>query len=143
MPLPFAHETITLYNRKEIKDASGRKVTSWQRTVRTECFWTRRTFRTFINGVVQIGETVKCRIPESPAYVEPWDWETLEDTTDHFTVYAGDIIVHGAVTDEIGAALTETDLRKKYDKQGCIVVTSAKNFCIPGAPLPHYAVEGV
>lgn len=141
--IPFASETVTLYNRREAKDPNGRTIVSWQRTVLTGCSWTRRTVRALDNGNVKIGETLVCKIPESPDYLPPHEWDKLGDPTGKFTLSVGDIIVRGIAPDEIGPALTETALRTKYARQGNMVATSAKERCSPGTNLRHYAVEGV
>ncbi|MEA4899320.1 MAG: hypothetical protein VB065_14050 [Eubacteriales bacterium] len=141
--IPFAGATVTLYNRREGKDANGRTVVTWHRTVQHNCFWTRRTVRAIENGNVKIGEVLVCKIPESPAYLPPDEWATLTDPTGRFTLWAGDIIVLGDVPDEIGPSLTESALRMKYARRGLMVVTSAKDRCISGAGLRHYLAEGV
>ena len=141
--IPFAGETVTLYNRREGKDTNGRTVVTWHRTVIPGCSWTRRTVRMLVNGSVQIGETVVCKIPESPAYLPPDEWATLTDPVERFTLWTGDIIVCSDVPDEIGPALTESALRTKHARRGVMVVTSAKDRCISGAGLQHYLAEGV
>lgn len=141
--IPFASETVTLYNRKEGKDANGRTVVTWHRTVLTGCFWTRRTIRALDNGNVKIGEVLVCKIPESTAYLPPDEWAALADPAGRFTLWMGDIIVYGDVPDEIGPALTETALRAKYARRGVMIVTAAKERCMSGAGLRHYVAEGV
>ena len=141
--LPFAYATVTLYNRIETTDVNGRTKISWKCTVLSGCFWTRKTVRSLVNGVAQLGETLKCRINASPAYADPASWQTLEDRTDRFTLSTGDIIVYGAVQDEIGDNFSESALRQKYARQGCMTVTVAKDFSFQGSPVPHYAAEGV
>lgn len=141
--IPFADKTVTLYNRRDDKDDNGRTIVTWRRTALAGCSWTRRTVRGLDNGTAKIGETLICKIPESPAYLPPDIWAGLEDVEGYFTLWAGDIIVCGEVTDEIGNGLTETALRAKYARRGVMVVTSAKDRCMTGTSLRYYVAEGV
>lgn len=140
--MPFASETVTLYNRREGKDASGRTVVTWHRTELPGCFWTRRMERVREGNTMALTETIVCKIPESQRYLSPADWDAPSNPTDRFTLAPGDIVVRGAVTDEIGTALKATDLIEKHRRGGVMTVASAQDNTRPGFPLGHYLAKG-
>lgn len=52
----------------------------------------------------------------------------------------GDIVVRGAVTDEISSAFTLTDLRAKYSESGTVGSIDKMDTGNPG--IQHYEIEG-
>ena len=140
--IPFANETVTLYNRRRTTGTDGRQVETWVRHVLTGCSWTRTHERTRNDTEVGYSSSVTCRISVSKNYLPPDQWDALDDPADKFTLAAGDVLIYGNVPDEIGAGLSIGDLAKKYSRRGAIVVQSAKDNSRNGI-LPHYVARGV
>jgi hypothetical protein len=140
--IPFASETVTLYNRRKAKDANGRTVVTWHRTVLTGCSWTRRMERVRDGTVMTLAEVTVCKIPEDARYRPPDEWDKIANSADRFTLAPGDIIVRGAAADEIGAAIKATALVDKYRRQGVMTIASAQDNTRPGVPLGHYLARG-
>jgi hypothetical protein len=140
--IPFGTESVTLYNRRETKDANGRTLVTWVRTELTKCSWTRRMERVRDSTTVTTAEMIVCRIPESDAYRKPEVWDALTATTGLFTLAPGDIIVHGTVTDTIGPALTSAALVDKYKRQGVMTVASVADNTRVLFRTGHYVARG-
>jgi len=141
--ITFGSEAVTLYNRRESKDANGRTVVTWQRKELRGCFWTQRLERVRDSNSVVMTEVTVCKIPEDPAYRDPAEWDALADPTGYyFTLAPGDIIVKGVVSDAIGSSLTAAALVDKYKRSGVMTVTSVKNNAGSGYPLRHYLAKG-
>ena len=137
--IPFGTETVTLYNRRETKDANGRTLVSWVRTALTGCSWVRRMERVRDSTTVTMAEMIVCRIPESDAYRAPEAWDALAATTGLFTLAPGNIIVHGTVTDTI---TTSAALVDKYKRQGVMTVQSVADNTRVLLRTGHYVARG-
>ena len=140
--IPFGTEAVTLYNRRETKDANGRTLVSWVRTALSGCSWVRRMERVRDGTAYVQAEMIVCRIPESNAYRTPEAWDALTVTTGLFTLAPGDIIVHGTVTDVIGASLTSAALVDKYKRQGVMTVASVADNTPVLFRTGHYVARG-
>lgn len=140
--IPCGVVTITLYNRRETKDASGRTVVTWYRRSIGGCSWMQKVVRVWNGTAVVLSNAIICRIPEHPAYREPQEWDALGSPSGYFTLAPGDIIVRGQVTDTIGTPLSAAALVEKYKRGGAFVVTAAKNNARPESTLAHYHAEG-
>lgn len=141
--LPFGTETITLYNRRETKDANQRTVVTWHRRVLAGCNWSQRVKHVWNGTAVVLADVTTCKIPERVDYRTPAEWDALASVANVFTLAPGDIIVRGAVTDTIGPTLSAAALIDKHKRSGAMTVTSATNNVRPGLPLGHYRAEGV
>lgn len=138
--IPFGTETITLYNRREVRDAITQRTTvSWVRTALTGCSWARRMERVRDGPTVTSAEVITCRIPESTAYRTPSAWDALTVTTGLFTLAPGDIIVRGTVTDTITASAALVD---KYRRQGVMTVQTTQDNTRPLFRTGHYCARG-
>jgi len=137
--IPFGTETVTLYNRRETKDANGRTLVSWVRTALSGCSWVRRTERVRDGTAVTSTEIIVCRIPESNAYRAPEVWDALTNPIGLFTLAPGDIIVHGTVTDTI---TTSAALVDKYKRQGVMTVASVADNTRVLFRTRHYVARG-
>ena len=140
--IPFAGETVTLYNRRRTTGADGKTAETWVRRVLTDCSWVRTHERVRSETEVGYTSSVTCRIPASSDYLPPDQWDALSDPAGKFTLAAGDVLVFGEVADEVSAALPIGELVKKHERRGAIVVSSAKDNSRNGI-LPHYAARGV
>ena len=140
--IPFAGETVTLYNRRKQVSTDGKTAETWVRRVLTGCSWVRTHERVRSETEVGYTSSVTCRIPASSDYLPPDQWDALSDPSGKFTLAAGDVLVFGAVADEVSAALPIGELVKKHERRGAIVVSSAKDNSRNGI-LPHYAARGV
>ena len=135
--IPLARETVTLYNRRLVAGADGRAREVWRRRVLHGCSWVRAHERVRDDGIVRYAASVVCRIPASST---PGAWDALDAPEGTFTLAAGDILVRGAVEDEITEDFSAAALLKKYERGGAMVVQSAKeNTAIPG--LAHYVAR--
>lgn len=141
--LPFADITITIYNKHSYKDAMNRTQTRYVRRVLNNCFWGKS------EGVAQIGTTTlgsddyQLQIPEDTQYLDYYDWAKLPNDImpDYFTLNTGDIIVKGAVEDEISDTFTTKDLLEKYANNS-MTIKYAYNNAGSGKPLGHYKGVG-
>lgn len=136
---------ITVYNRYE--DAQT-QVVSWHRTTIPNCFWK------YAGDKVTIGQTtletndIICRIPKQGNFLERYEWVQLPNDTmqGYFTLGAGDIIVKGAVTEDIDEYLTghrSSDFVAKYKAlQGCMIVEQVSVNVGMGRGNEHYFVKG-
>ena len=78
--------------------------------------------------------------PADPDYLSPGAWDALDAPEGTFTLAAGDILVYGAVEDEITEDFSAAALLKKYERGGAMVVQSAKeNTALCG--LAHYVAR--
>lgn len=138
--IPLARETVTLYNRRLVAGADGRKREVWRRRVLRGCSWVRAHERVRDDGIVRYAASVVCRIPASLDYLPPGEWDEKGAPEGTFTLAAGDILVCGAVEDEITDGFSAAALLKKYERGGAMVVQSAKeNTAVPG--LAHYVAR--
>lgn len=151
--IPFATETITIYNKVEgIDPIVNKAFTLWRRHVLTGCSW-RRSMQTLQVGTVQItSEDYIVQVPYSEMYVPYAEYGnmTADEQEEHFTGNAGDLIVKGEVTDEIkwtmpdGTAqqgISATELKEKY-KGRILTVKDFQNNALEGFPLKHYQYIG-
>lgn len=136
--------TITVYNKYE--DPATRQI-SWHKSVLHNCFW-KYTGNKIVVGETTIDtDTTLCRIPKHTAFLENYEWNSIQDKSKHFTLSPGDILIKGEVADEINeyaSGCRSSDILTKYKKlQSCMVVhQSAVNTGL-GRGLEHYLVRGV
>lgn len=137
---------LTIYNRHEDKITN---VVKWYRHTVEKCFWKYTGNKVTIGDTVLETNTTICRIPKSENFKEKYEWEELPNDlkAGYFTLGQGDIIVKGAVDEEIDEYVSKkrsTDFLAKYKKlQGCISIeTVAVNTGI-GRNNEHYYVTGV
>lgn len=107
---------VTLYNGYYDPDT---KANLYQRKVILAVMWEDRKYsRVQQSGGRLADYTAMVYIPFSynkPSYLLPKVWLALEDKSDNWTIQEGDLLVKGEVSDELSAAFTPSDLRKKYD----------------------------
>ena len=137
--------TVTIYNRYE--DAQTNLV-SWMRTVVTGCFWKYSGDKVSVGNVVLDTKSVICRIRKNPNFMEKYQWQQLpnDEMPNYFTIGLGDIIVKGAVTDEINeytSGSRSSDLLEKYrNLQGCMEVEDFSINTGIGRNNEHYLTSG-
>lgn len=139
-------QSITVFNKFEHPET---RVITWYKTTLSGCFWK------YTENQITIGETVLesavtlCRVPINEMFKERYEWEQLLPTqrSDYFTFGPGDILVRGAVDDEVNEYVSgqrSSDLLKKYKKlQGCMVVQRCSINTGEGRGNEHYLVKGV
>lgn len=140
--IPFAGETVTLYNRRKTAGTDGKTAETWVRRVLMGCSWVRTHERVRSDTEVGYTSSVTCRIPASGDYLPPDQWDALSDPSDKFTLAAGDVLIHGEVAEEASAELPIAKIVERYKRRGVIVVQSAKDNSRNGV-LPHYVARGV
>jgi len=137
--------TVTIYNK--YTDTSTR-VTSWYKTVVTDCYWHLTGSEITVGQTVLDGKSIICRIPKDSRYLDRSEWVKLTDTEkkDHFTIGHGDIIVLGEcsfVIDEYTAGSRSTDLLSKYTEyEQCLEVNEFADNTGIGRNNEHYKVRG-
>lgn len=140
--IPFAGETVTLYNRRKQVSTDGKMAETWVRRVLTDCSWVRTHERVRNDTEVGYTSSVTCRIPANADYLPPAEWDALSDPSGKFTLAAGDVLIHGEATEEVSAELPISKIVERYKRRGAIVVQSAKDNSRNGV-LPHYVARGV
>lgn len=109
---------ITVYHRVLSVDALGKTVTNWHRMSLENCFYGLKA-RQVINGLQIVSSNVHIvRIPASVV-------------SDGFALGKGDIVVNGAVTDELPSNDSGSALRAKYAGNCFIVGTYRDNRDLP------------
>lgn len=138
-------QDLTIYNRYE--DPTTQLVTWYSHTV-SNCFWK------YLRDVLKVDEVTLetnktiCRIPKDIAFKERHEWINITNDTmgNYWTLGVGDIIVRGAVTDEINEYLSghrSSDLIAKYKElQGCLQIEAVAINIGPGRCNEHYYVSG-
>ena len=140
--IPFGDKTVTLYNRYQHK-IEGKTVTEYVRRAMTGCFWKNERVMTFAENVKLATFKTVCKIPESALYVDPLTWADDDaDRANHFTLALGDVIVLGAVTDEVGESMSITALLAKYKPSGAMTVEVAADNTGSMRALGHYKATG-
>lgn len=109
----FFNDTITIYNHytENYED-------KWNRKILTGCMWRKTKSKSVSDGKINTEYNISITIPYTSGYVEPKEYEKLEDKTNYWTLNADnnlDTIVLGAVEKELTENYTITDLRKDYE----------------------------
>ncbi len=142
--IPFGNTTITIYNKYQAKNASGKLITKWLRTVIPNCF------RGVNNTEIKIGNTTigannsLVKIPLFEEFVSAYDWTNLvnDEYANHFTVSQGDLIVLREVSDEVEPTLgVIDDIEDKYGSLAFYVSNVNLNYGV-GIPLQHIEAVG-
>ena len=126
---PTFKDTVTLYHQtKEVDEVNRRTITKWTRRVFKECFYGTQIAEGLTGTTLAVANGYTVRIPFTDKVME---------------IAPGDIIVKGAVSDEIEdvAGKRATELVAKYKPDAFTVRAVSDNtkiFC--GA---HYKVVGV
>ena len=138
--------TITVYNKYVDPQT---KVVRWYRTVIDGTFWK------YVGDKVTIGQTVLetnniiCRIRKDDRFLEKYQWLQVpnDQMSNYFTLGKGDILVKGAVDDEINeyqSGSRSTDFIAKYKElQGCMSVEEIAINVGAGRCNEHYYVKGI
>ena len=138
--------TITIYNK--YTDPTSR-VTRWYRhTISNQCFWHNVGSKVNIGEVVLDTESITCRIPEQSDFLSAFEWASLpnDEKSNYFTLQQGDIIVDGAVIDDIDEYVSgsrSTDIINKYRLKGCITIKDFSINTMTGMVNPHYHIRGL
>lgn len=137
--------TVTVYNR--YTDAQT-DVTSWFKTVVTDCFWALDGTEVRVGDTILDSKSIICRIPKDARFLEKQDWIKLpnDQMSNYFTLAQGDIIVKGEcdfVIDEYTKGHRSSDLLGKYrEYQACLEITEYSNNTGAGRNNEHYFVRG-
>lgn len=135
----------TIYNRYIV---SG--VEHYQRSVISAVEWENRKAANVIQSGLLAADSAVIYIPFTVGvnYIGPVAWRALSIKAGKWTLTVGDVLVKGAVTDEIhdavvsppNAAFTMTDLKAKYDD--VVVIKSVDKMDYGSYPLQHWKVSG-
>ena len=138
--------TITIYNK--YTDNATQVVKWYRHTVYNQCFWKNVGSKVNIGEVVLDTESITCRIPEQPDFLQAYDWVNLpnDQKSLKFTLQPDDIVVNGEVEDDIDeytSGKRATDLIKKYRLKGCITIRDVSVDTMTGMITPHYTIRGL
>lgn len=124
---PTFKDTVTLYHQYK-ETENGRSVTKWTRKVFKKCFFGTQIAENTIGNTLSLASGYTVRIPFAGEAV---------------AIAPGDIVVKGAVTDEIEdvAGKRVNDLLAKYRPDAFTVRTASDNTKIPQGA--HYKAVGV
>lgn len=139
---------ITIYNRYVVSGAE-----KYQRVVVLGVAWeNRKAANTLASGGKIAAYSARVFIPfaRGVSYIEPKAWQALTSKTGKWTLQEDDVIVKGAVTDEIVAASTDpithvvtpaftiTSLKAKYDD--VLTVASVDTMDTGSFSMQHWNV---
>lgn len=128
---------MTVYNK--ITSTSE----SWQRTVIYDVAWEYRKAANVIKSGLIEADKAAIYIPwaRGTNYLKPFAWQALASKTGKWTLQAGDIVVKGAVTDEITGGFTISSLIRKYDD--VLKITSIDTMDMGSQAMWHWQVGAV
>lgn len=138
--------TITIYNKYEDPQTN---IVTWYRHVVEGAFWKQTGDKITIGKTVLETNNIICRIRKDKNFLERHEWIKVPNDMmgNYFTIGHGDVIVKGAVEDEINEYTSGTrssDLKKKYKAlQGCMEIQEWANNTGGGRGNEHYFVKGV
>ena len=125
---------LTIYNKYIASHTDA-----WQRTVIYGVMWdSSKASNVRATGGEMYANQATIYIPFASAtnYSDPIAWATAK--TGKFTLKPGDVVVKGAVSDEITSGFTMTDLRAKYDNVLTIASVDTKDF--GSASMQHWQI---
>lgn len=134
--------SMTLYNK-----IAGTE--TYQRTVIVAVEWENRKAVNGMRSGALASNSARVFIPKSVGtnYLKPKAWQALTTKTGKWTLQEGDVIVKGAVMDEIReavvgppavAAFTLTNLKAKYDD--VLTITSVDTHDMGSLVLQHWEI---
>lgn len=138
--------TLTIFN--QFKDPQT-KVVRWYKTVVDGAFWK------YVGDKITIGKTVLetnniiCRIRKDDRFLEKYEWvqKPNDEMSDYFTLAKGDIIIKGAVDEDIDEYTNgrrSNDIIAKYKQlQGCMSIEEMAINVGAGRCDEHYYVKGI
>lgn len=131
--------TITLYNRIRAADSEDRKE-HWQRTILHNCFWKSVIGIGYSDTQANVQNTYVVRIPRDERYLPYAQYAKMPDGA--FTVSQGDIVIHGACTEEITGenGQTAAQLLNRYKPEAFKVTAFSDNTAFRLAK--HYRLGG-
>ena len=131
--------TITLYNRIRAADSADRKE-HWKRTVLHGCFWKSAISTGYSDTQANVQNTYVVRIPRDERYLYYPQYAKMPDGA--FTVSQGDIVIHGACTEEITGenGQTAAQLLNRYKPEAFKVTAFSDNTAFRFAK--HYRLGG-
>lgn len=138
--------TLTIFN--QFKDPQT-KIVRWYKTVVDGAFWK------YVGDKITIGKTVLetnniiCRIRKDDRFLEKYEWvqKPNDEMSDYFTLAKGDIIIKGAVDEDIDEYTNgrrSNDIIAKYKQlQGCMSIEEMAINVGAGRCDEHYYVKGI
>ena len=137
-------KTVTVYNKYE--DPDTHEIT-WYRHVVEGCFWQDVGNKLKVGETILEGDQLICRIRENPCYLDKYAWIMSEDRENYFTLGLQDILILGAIDediDEYTQGERATDVIAKYKQITSVLeIESVSNDTGVGRCNPHYRVRGI
>ena len=140
--IPFADNSITIYNQVKVKNASGKVFTKWFRTVIPNCYVKVGGATTQQGSIILSDVKNLVKIPLFDNFKEPYSYSQLtsEEIENYFTIASGSLIVTMAVDDIIDDFSTDLDIKKKYGTRAFTVSSTTLNI---GADRPHQHIIAI
>lgn len=138
--------TLTIYNKYTDPQT---QVVVWHRHIVYNCFWKDIGNKVSIGNTVLETNNLIARIPKDVSFLPQYEWIALPNDTMpyYFTLGVGDIVVLGAVDDEIDeykAGKRSSDFVKKYKAlQGCMEIQKVGINVGIGRGNEHYSIIGI
>ncbi len=142
---PWWDTDVTVYNKREDPQTH---IVKWYKTLLKRCFLSHTADKVTVGETTLSTDYTICRIRKSPDFMEKYLWENLseDDISNYFTLGVGDIIVKGAVEDEIdeyAKGKRSTDFIGKYKRlQGCFEISEISLNTGAGRNNEHYFAKG-
>ena len=137
--MKLCNDTITIFNAR-LDQAAGYDV--YYPTVISGVSWYLHTITTVDGSGLRAANQFTVRIPvdadfSGKKYVSPKEFAACDDPGAVFTLKAGDIIVHGAVTEATG--LRPAELQKRFDEMVTVLAVTDNRRAPHGK---HWKVVG-
>lgn len=127
---------VTIYNRYFDKTARTDK---YKRTVLYGVFWDDRKAVNRLQSGLESADSVNVLVPfnvtTDKEYIEPRQYQKLDDNSNHFTLQEGDRVVKGVIDFEITGKLS--DLDKEYE---AFTITSVDTKDFGSPHMRHWEV---
>ena len=131
-------DSLTIYN-KFIDPVT--RLEKYQRAEIEDCYWEDRKAinRSKVGAIANDSAMVVIPMVQGANYLKPVAWQALVSKTGKWTLQTGDVMVKGAITDEISSSFTITALTKKYND--VITITSVDTFDSGSTRLQHWEIS--
>ena len=131
----ISNGSITIYNI-----INNRGAQEYQRTIIKKVFWQEKQASNRIKSGFKEADHILALVPVrneyEREYISPKEFDNLKDKSKHFTFKNGDIIVHGALKEELDPMKTN-EFNKKYQTY---VITSIDKNMFGSKPMHHFKI---
>ncbi len=139
MSIPFANDTVTLFNFFEYMGEYGKKERRFIKTFLYNCSLLKTDKKLTIDTISIEADDYSLIVPKNENFREVYEFNGAEGT---FTFNTGDIIVKGIVEKDFDAS-QGTSLIKEEFKNRSFEIKSFNNFTGANIPIEHYQIIGI